>query len=165
MIRSVFDPANGTLFLIGDAPLAEYAQVLRSIEYRFTSFDSVQALFPKQLYFLVSDGDARSERRNVVVTLSRSAELDIPTVFTPNNDNAHDTWRIRASNGSDLAGQLWIRVYNKKGFLVYESNGLSQQWDGKINGQLLPSDTYYYTIELNAPNQRKNLKGIVTILH
>ena len=165
LIRSVFDPANGTLFLIGDAPLSEYAQVMRSIEYRFTSFDSVQALFPKQFYFLASDGTTKSDRRNVVVNLSRSADLDIPTVFTPNNDNANDTWRIRASNGSDLAGQLSIRVYNKKGFLVFEANGLSQQWDGKINGQLLPPDTYFYTIELNTPSQNKNLKGIVTILH
>jgi len=165
LIRSVFDAANGTLFLIGDAPLSEYAQVLRSIEYRFTSFDSVQALFPKQFYFVASDGTDRSERRGVVVTMSRTADLDIPTVFTPNDDNANDTWKIRTSNGSDLAGQLSIRVYDKKGFLVYESNGLTQLWDGKINGQLLPSDAYYYTIEINTPTQKRNFKGVVTILH
>jgi predicted enzyme involved in methoxymalonyl-ACP biosynthesis len=37
-----------------------------------------------------------------------------------------------------------------------------EQWDGVWNGETLPSDTYFYTIELNYNKVR--YKGTVTIL-
>jgi gliding motility-associated-like protein len=50
------------------------------------------------------------------------------------------------------------------GQVVYESDGVYQGWDGTYKGELLPADTYYYTIDLNLPFRKKVYKGAVTLL-
>jgi len=57
-----------------------------------------------------------------------------------------------------------IKVFNHRGLTVYESTGFENPWDGTFKGELLPVDTYFYTIDLKLLNQ-KTYKGTVTILH
>jgi len=90
--------------------------------------------------------------------------LDIPNTFTPNGDSANDTWRISSANKSQLK-QAVIRVYNKRGLLLYETTGFEKEWDGIADGQVLPMDTYYYIIDLHLSYMKQTYKGIVTILH
>ena len=94
----------------------------------------------------------------------RAPSLDIPNAFTPNGDNANDTWHLEPSNYGELDETL-IRVYNKRGLLLYESNGFDQEWDGIFNGDLLPVGTYYYSIVVKLPYTRQTYKGIVVILY
>jgi gliding motility-associated-like protein len=47
---------------------------------------------------------------------------------------------------------------------MFETIGFDKEWDGRYNGELLPPDTYYYTIDLNLTYINTNYKGIVTIL-
>jgi len=47
---------------------------------------------------------------------------------------------------------------------VYEATGLDTEWDGRHRGDVLPTDTYYYTIDLNLPYTNATYKGMVTIL-
>jgi gliding motility-associated-like protein len=91
-------------------------------------------------------------------------DLDIPTGFTPNGDGANETWKIQPKDkGSlDYFPNAEIRVYSKRGVLVFEARGFDKNWDGRHHGSLLPADTYYYTIDLRRGN--KTRKGIVTIL-
>jgi gliding motility-associated-like protein len=91
-------------------------------------------------------------------------DLDIPTGFTPNGDGANETWKILPRRGTDLRQfqNAEVRIYNKHGVLLYETKGFENRWDGKQNGEALPADTYYYTIDLKIDNLK--YKGIVTIL-
>ena len=91
-------------------------------------------------------------------------ELDIPNAFTPNGDQANDTWNIKVTN-SDRVEQAVIRVYDRRGSVIYESIGFDAPWNGMSNGQLVPMDTYYYTIDLNLSYIKKTYKGAVSILH
>jgi len=84
--------------------------------------------------------------------------LFIPTLFTPNGDNIHDDWEI---DGLDLYPDIIVKVFNRWGQLVFESNGYTVRWDGKHNGNDLPFATYYYAIELN--NGSEPLNGPITI--
>lgn len=70
----------------------------------------------------------------------------IPNSFTPNGDGINDNWTIPAI---DAFPNARIKVTNRYGNLVYESNGIYSPWDGKTQGKDLPSATYYYTIYLN----------------
>jgi gliding motility-associated-like protein len=56
-------------------------------------------------------------------------------------------------------------VYDKRGSLLYQATGFENEWDGISNGQVLPVDTYYYTIDLNLPYMKQTYKGVVSILH
>ena len=44
-------------------------------------------------------------------------------------------------------------IYNRKGKLLFTgSEANNYTWDGKLNGQTLPSDSYWYIIEWTEPN-------------
>ena len=84
--------------------------------------------------------------------------IEIPSGFTPNNDNIHDEWRI---GGIDDYPNILVKVYNRWGQEVFSSSGYNFRWDGKHNGIDLPTATYYYVIELNESD--KVFNGTVTI--
>jgi len=70
----------------------------------------------------------------------------IPNSFTPNGDSVNDTWNIPAA---EAFPNPIIKVTNRYGQLVYQSNGKYKPWDGKYNGKDLPTATYYYSIYFN----------------
>jgi gliding motility-associated-like protein len=83
----------------------------------------------------------------------------VPNTFTPNNDGINDTWIIQYL---DLYPSQRIQVFNRLGQLVFESKNYSKPWDGRYNGKALPTDTYYYIIDLGGA--RKTKTGYVTIV-
>ena len=106
-------------------------------------------------------GSSLPDSRPITLVYTFS-DLDIPNAFTPNGDEANETWQITAANGTAQYDEAEVKVYNKRGLLLFETKGFEQQWDGVWNGETLPSDTYFYTIELNYNKVR--YKGTVTIL-
>jgi gliding motility-associated-like protein len=168
-IRVVRDPA-GKLFLIGYATIQEYQVALRSIKYNYRitrDFNGEpEQILPgsRTIYVNVNDGQRISldyERR---IDIEARITVDIPTAFTPNGDNANDTWHLEVSN-FDALDETTIRVYNKRGLLIFESDRFDKEWDGRYNGELLPVETYYYTIIISLPYSRQTFSGVVSILY
>ena len=168
-INVIYDP-NGILFLIGYATLDEYKAAIGAIQYNYRMTQDANGnpneilSGPRNIYIILHDGQLPSERRERQINMEGKVALDIPNTFTPNGDFSNDTWRIRTANKSQL-DQAVIRVYNKRGLLVYETIGFEKEWDGISNGHLLPVDTYYYTIDLRLDYMKQTYKGILTILH
>lgn len=169
-IRGIYDPVRGILSLIGYASLSEYDSAIRSVRYNYiltldeNGNQSQVAPGNKKIYFTLFDGQLTSDKRGRIIKIETSAELDIPNTFTPNGDKSNDTWRVRPMANASQLDKAQIRVYNKKGLLIYESKGFEKSWDGYFNGEVLPTDTYYYTIDLNLSFTKKTYKGTVMIL-
>ena len=80
------------------------------------------------------------------------AEIDIevyisatgfPKFFTPNGDRFNEFWQHKSS--SDNAFQLEvIYIFNRYGKLLKTLNPLSKGWNGKFNGEKMPSSDYWY---------------------
>ena len=161
-ITGSYDPESGILTLTGTATVAEYNAAIRSIRY-----DNVSSVFSseeviKTISYTVSDGTALSVTRDREIRLIDTfEELLIPNGFTPNSDGDNDLWLI---TNLERHVDASVRVYTIMGQIVYESDGVYTGWDGTYNGQLLPADTYYYTIDLNLPFRKKVYKGAVTLL-
>lgn len=163
-IQGTFEFQSGLLKLTGKAPLADYRTAIRSVRYLHrNTFDPLLA--PKVLFSMAHDGETEGPPTNKVIVLQYTfIEFEIPSGFTPNGDNANDTWTInRPGGGLEEMDQAIISVYNKRGVLVFRTKGFERPWDGTSNGELLPADTYFYTIDLQLRN-KKIYKGIVTIL-
>lgn len=79
--------------------------------------------------------------------------LDVPNVFTPNDDGINDEFRVAYKSIREF--KIWI--YNRWGRLVYESSDPAKGWDGRINGKPASVGTYYYVI--NAYGEDKNDNG------
>lgn len=160
-IRAVFDQDKGVLTLLGQASPASYTAALRSVYFQTIGTSSGA----KVLYILANDGKSESETVERVLQFGRAAvALEIPTGFTPNGDLANDTWKIVPLKSEEAYSEARIRVYNKMGVMVYESIGFENEWDGRLHGELLPADTYFYTIDLNTETPEGFVKGLVTIL-
>jgi gliding motility-associated-like protein len=90
--------------------------------------------------------------------------LEIPNVFSPNGDGVNDFWEIR---GTENFTDVYLVIYDRSGQKVFESvnyNPLSF-WNGTFRGKLMPTTTYFYTIELDRTSLNKQtLKGSVTLI-
>jgi gliding motility-associated-like protein len=162
-IHGVYDGITGVLFLLGTASHDEYQQVARSVGYGLKNPGDTVQQPQKKIYFKFSDGKDMSATYVRLIVVETDLSLDIPTAFTPNNDNANDTWKIIPLARVEELNAV-IRVYNTKGVLVFEGTSLETEWDGSFNGSPLPADVYFYTIEMDLSQRKMNYKGMVSIL-
>ena len=82
----------------------------------------------------------------------------IATALTPNDDGFNDTWTI---GGLEFFPQSNVKVFNRWGQLLFESEGYDSPWDGKFNGRPLPVADYYFII--NYDDSQDPITGTVTI--
>jgi gliding motility-associated-like protein len=169
-IRGDYDSDAGILTLSGEASVEDYVQALRTIEYNFVDIETVDNLKrlegqSRTVYIRVSDGMTDSDERERVINFEYTLiPLSIPNAFAPGSMN-YATWRIREKG--DYATVLTqypdaeIFVFDKRGQIVFKTVGFEREWDGTLNGNPLPVDTYFYVINLNYGGVQ--YKGTVTI--
>ena len=112
------------------------------------------------IYTILVENGTCSATGQLVISVFE--ELDIPTSFTPNGDGTNEVWNIPGSNKYPNSS---LRIFNRWGQEVYSQlNGYNEPWSGELNGKLLPVGTYYYILDLGAPNDPRSLNGTVTIV-
>ncbi|HYG14293.1 MAG TPA: PKD domain-containing protein, partial [Bacteroidia bacterium] len=88
-----------------------------------------------------------------------------PTAFTPNNDGINDVFIPYFE--SDVQ-EMALRVFDRWGQLVFESNNLSKGWTGIFNGEALPQDVYIWAVDLKILEKdllyKHSASGNVTLL-
>lgn len=163
-ITGTYNETTGELLLSGTATVQEYVQAIRTIQYNYIDLTDIN-LITKRVSIALSDGvnlSSIDDRFRYIQLIYTFEGIDIPNAFTPNGDNANDVWKISASKGLEQYDDAEIKIYNKRGTLLYKTAGFGRSWDGIYNGEVLPPDTYYYTIDLKY--NKITYKGIVTIL-
>ena len=85
------------------------------------------------------------EQQNVTISLK-----DVPNVFSPNGDGVNDVFRIKASVTGCGKEQLLVKIYNRWGQLMFESNDINFEWDGKTTqGEKANDGVYFVVIEVD----------------
>jgi len=84
-------------------------------------------------------------------------DLEISNVLTPNDDGENDTWKV--SDLNKIAG-CEVKIYNRWGQPVFETNDYQNDWGGTKNGEALPDGVYFYTIICSD----KELTGSINLL-
>ena len=167
-LRGVFDLDNGRLSLIGYAPLSEYQDAIRSVKYYYNLNEQPGTPQPlpgnRTFYVNVHDGQKASDSLSRNIIMDTNVTLKIPAAFSPNDDEVNETWQVIAVTNADQCENAVVKVYDKKGLLLFQSIGIKKEWDGKYNGELLPVDTYYYTVDLKLSYTTKTYRGAVTLL-
>ncbi len=161
-LSTVFDADAGILVIFGRASLAAYQQALRSVRYTYAS-DTLPVQRQRVIHFRLNDGDNFSEAKSKRVVIAEPLVLDIPTVFSPNNDLSNDVWLVRPTRDADNVS-VAIRVFDRRGAVVFETSQLEQYWDGRRNGSDVPADTYFYIIEIISGTNNTRYQGVVTVL-
>jgi len=108
-----------------------------------------------------------SDTNNCIDTLCKDITLDItksvgvPSAFSPNNDGVNDILYVRGYRIKTLK----LRIYNRWGNLVFETDNQAKGWDGTYKGEPQVQETYAYTLEATFNDgTTKQLSGSITLL-
>lgn len=127
---------------------------------------------------IVTNNDAPDACEDIFTSTEIIVEgsiFEVPNVFTPNGDGKNDKFHLKLYSVKSYS----VKIFNRWGRMVYEfqesdvSPGLadrksSKGWDGKINGKLAASGTYFYVIEAEGREEEGKHyteKGSLTLLH
>jgi gliding motility-associated-like protein len=86
--------------------------------------------------------------------------MEIPNIFTPNNDGVNDQFLVDAKNLSEFN----LVIVNRWGQVVFDTNDINQSWDGKYKNEMCNEGTYFYVAtgkSLN--NQEYKKQGFVQL--
>jgi gliding motility-associated-like protein len=108
----------------------------------------------------ITDNQMCTMSLTVVIAESEMPCITPPNTITPNGDLYNDTWVL---DNMHLYPEALIQVYNRWGNLLFSSKGTYTPWDGSYRGNPLPSEVYYYIIDLYDISQTK-LTGTLTII-
>ena len=119
----------------------------------------------------IVDANGCTAQGQVLVELNRARNVFIPNVFSPNGDGRNDEMRMYACRG--VSAVNYARVFDRWGSLLYQEQNIgipdcaggTVLWDGKINGQDLPSGVYVYIVEVEfIDNVTLVYRGDISIL-
>jgi gliding motility-associated-like protein len=125
-----------------------------------TTEQNLVSVGPGTYQLIITDSYSCIETFDFEIFINDVECLIIPNSFTPNGDAYNDTWVV---GNMELYPNAMVKIFNKWGNELYTSNGIYVPWDGTHNGSPLPSDVYYYIIELNNDDNNK-YTGNVTIV-
>jgi gliding motility-associated-like protein len=98
-----------------------------------------------------------------ITVLRRSdCRLFIPDIFTPNNDGKNDVFKI---GETATLNDFSMRIYNRWGQRIFESNNIATGWNGFYNQKIQPPGVYIYFITGRnvVTNEVIRLKGTVIL--
>ncbi len=92
---------------------------------------------------------------SVRVFVKTPLDFYIPNVFSPNRDNINDWWTIYGNERVERI--LELRIFDRWGQLLFEKFNFDhsderQGWNGRFNGQLVPSAVYVYAAKVQLQN-------------
>jgi gliding motility-associated-like protein len=90
-------------------------------------------------------------------------QIFVPNAFSPNDDGINDVW----APGMFGIVEYQVQVFNRWGFVVFESNDPTKVWTGNVNTSeyFTPDGVYSYRIAyLDVRNHRDILVGTVTLM-
>jgi gliding motility-associated-like protein len=87
--------------------------------------------------------------------------LHVPNAFTPNDDQLNEKWGIVPV----FVKEYQLRIYNRWGEKVYETNDKHNIWSGEYKNELTTNNVYIYQIMFTGWDRSVHYrKGTVTVL-
>lgn len=106
-------------------------------------------------------GMCKSDTLYILVT-DCEAEIELPNVFTPNNDGLNDTFNP-VKYKEILKANLVI--YNRWGQKIFYTDKLMNGWDGTYNNNICSEGIYFWVVEyITMTNEAAELQGFLTLI-
>jgi gliding motility-associated-like protein len=90
------------------------------------------------------------------------SSLQVPNIFTPNNDGINDEFRFKTKNIATIN----CKIYNRWGILVGEITAPNEVWDGRTtSGMQVIDGVYFYVLTAKGNNGKEyNERGFVQLM-
>ncbi len=89
-------------------------------------------------------------------------QLLLPKAFTPNGDNLNDEYGI--SNDFIVDELSYLKIFDRWGALVFETNNVDVKWDGSFKGEPMNSAMFVYKAKYICQGEEKLSVGSFSIL-
>lgn len=73
--------------------------------------------------------------------------IGFPKIFTPNGDGFNDTWQVYGVSETFQPSTI-VYIFDRYGKLLKQISPLGEGWNGEMNGQKLPADDYWFSVQL-----------------
>lgn len=134
--------SNNTIEVIIPAEaLGDYEFALGSAAGPYQEAKIFEGLEPGDYQVFVRD------KNGCGITSRTTTIIGVMTFFTPNGDGINDVWGLRG-NRPGIQDRAEISVFDRFGKLLYQFSGADSGWDGNYNGKPMPSNDYWYQVEL-----------------
>jgi gliding motility-associated-like protein len=91
-----------------------------------------------------------------------TAEIYVPSAFSPNHDGHNDVLRVI---GPSIRELKVFAVYDRVGSQVFTTSNLSVGWDGTREGRELPAGTYVWmAVGVDFAGKVHEKKGTVVLV-
>jgi gliding motility-associated-like protein len=130
---------------------------------------AVQPELTTNYTLLIRDLNGCEAEASLLVTVRPEGAFYVPNAISPNEDGTNDRFVIY-DKGS-IANITTMRIFDRWGALVYEvkdlaPNSSDRAWNGRYNGDLLPSGLYIYAAELEWINgTTSQIQGEISIVY
>ena len=140
---------NGRAEIIVDSGNPPYKYSLNGIDWQDSNIFSPLKNGTYTVYVISSD--------NCTPVQKQFSINHIPNFITPNNDGYNDTWKVRFNGYKNVI----VQIFDRYGSIIKDEQVNDEySWDGKKNGFIVPSDSYWYRIKLN---DKEIITGNVTV--
>lgn len=91
-------------------------------------------------------------------------DIWVPNAFSPNGDGVNDYFEVFCRNPLT---HYHLAIYNRVSHLIFTTDDIHHQWDGKYKGKYVPIDVYIYIIEYQCEEEdaRKKYKNGSVVIY
>ncbi len=117
----------------------------------------------QQGVYFVDISNYCGDTRDQIIISKGLCKIYVPTLFTPNNDNKNDVFKIE---GGEEVKDFQLTIYNRWGTKIFETKNITQGWNGTINNKPQPAGAYIFFIQFKdaLTNQSEMIKGTVMLV-
>ncbi|KAB1067230.1 T9SS type B sorting domain-containing protein [Tamlana haliotis] len=142
----VLDASNNntiTVSVVGEGTYQyQLNDVNNQITYDYQDSNTFEGVVPGHYTVAVKD-----TKNNCGIVNEAVSVIGFPKFFTPNNDGFNDTWQVFGLSGV-YKSDTKILIYDRFGKLLKGLHPQSEGWDGTYKGEKMPSDDYWFSVEL-----------------
>lgn len=110
-----------------------------------------------EVVLVVTNGACTDTTKAMITIISPDPEYEIPNTFTPNGDNQNDAFKLVSYTNVE---KLEVVVLNRWGNVVFESNDVDFEWNGKVktSGPECSEGVYFYKITFTGLNKNETIE-------
>jgi len=98
---------------------------------------------------------------SIYIEVDPTANIYVPNIFSPNEDGNNDIYLVRGKG----IETFYLAIYNRWGQKVFESNDMTQGWDGTKGGKMLNQGVFVYKLNIIMKNGEEHQKsGNITLV-
>ncbi|WP_242158289.1 T9SS type B sorting domain-containing protein [Aestuariivivens sediminis] len=143
-VKDVSTNNTVTIFVSGEGTYqyALYDENNETVSRDFQESNVFENVFPG--IYTVNVQDIKNDCGTIFEQVS---VVGFPKFFTPNNDGIHDTWQVYGISNM-FQPDSKILIFDRYGKLLKQLDPLGEGWNGTFNGQMMPTDDYWFAVNL-----------------